>query len=454
MVDAGIGEQIQNVRAQAAHLVAQLGADSSAAAPFLQALAALEQRVLFEQDTTPAEAIANTVMTPVATPCTSPENGIQDQLELARTAQHTAETEHQRLLRLLRQVPAAICTLEGPTHVFAFTNARFDLLVGHRQLVGQPARAVFPEVEGQGFFELLDQVYTTGVPFSGNEVSVQLNSQATGELEQIFLNFIFTPLRDASEHIIGVFVHAVDVTELVAARQQAEAAVVMRDQFLSIAAHELKTPLTSLIASIQLVQRRLRRSENVDDRTDRAITLVREQSQRLNRLVATLLDVARINMGLLSLELAPLDLGALTSRVVNEVSIAAEHRTIRISVPPEACVVQADDLRLEQVLVNLLQNALKYSPAGGDVDVIVQCAQPEARVVVRDTGIGIPAAALPHVFDRFYRVSEEVTRGIGGMGIGLSVVDEIVTLHGGTITVESTEGVGSIFTVSLPLSNH
>ncbi|MEP7189187.1 MAG: HAMP domain-containing sensor histidine kinase [Roseiflexaceae bacterium] len=298
----------------------------------------------------------------------------------------------------------------------------------------------------------MDETYTTGVPFLGNEVPIQLDRHDAGDLEQSFLNFIYAPLRDASEQITGIFVHAVDVTELVTARQRAEAAVVVRDQFLSIAAHELKTPLTSVIGYIQLLQRRMRRTGNVDDRTDHVMTLIGAQSQRLNRLIDTLLDVARINMGQLSLELALLDLRELTTQVVDEVRVIAEHRAIHVTVPPEECVVQADSLRLEQVLVNLLQNALKYSPNGGDVDVTVQCTQSEARVSIRDTGIGIPAAALPHLFDRFYRVAEDAASNIRGMGIGLSVVDEIMTLHGGTISVESTEGVGSIFTIALPLA--
>lgn len=589
MLDHGIDEQIQNVRTQAARLIAQLGAAAEAAAPFLQAITALEQRLLDEHDAASTGAEASTVIPSAATIVTNSADHLQDALhqaearvalfqqvlmdvptgvcllqgqeqryiftnpsydqlagrtnvvgktvpevfpelanqgihellnqvfttgepfitpeiliqlnrrgtgmlddvyfelsfrpmhtadgtiigvvvyatdisdrraleqerarvvELIMAAQLATEAERQRLLRILHEAPAAICTLEGPEHVFTFTNPRFNHLVGRGDLLGQAVRTAVPEVTGQGFFELLDQVYTSGVPFIGNDVPIQLDRQDAGDLEQSFLNFIYAPLRDASEQITGIFVHAVDVTELVAARQRAEAAVVVRDQFLSIAAHELKTPLTSVLGYIQLLQRRMRRTGNVDDRTDHVMTLIAAQSQRLNRLIDTLLDVARINMGQLSLELAPLDLGALTTQVVDEVRVIAEHRTIHVTIPSEACMVQADGLRLEQVLVNLLQNALKYSPNGGDVDVTVQRTPSEARVSIRDTGIGIPAAALPRLFDRFYRVSDAAT-GIGGMGIGLSVVDEIVSLHGGTITVDSTEGVGSMFTVSLPLT--
>lgn len=372
-------------------------------------------------------------------------------LQLTLQAQHVAEAERQRLLYILHQAPAAICTLKGPQHVFTFANPSYERLVGRNDLVGQTVRVIFPEVEGQGFFELLDDVYTTGVTFVGDEMALELDRGGDGTLERSYLNFIYAPMRDGNDTIIGLFVEAVDVTELVRARQAAEAGVVVRDQFLSIAAHELKTPLTSILGYIQVLQRRMRRSGDVDERTDRTLTMIGAQGQRLTRLIDTLMDVSRINQGHLTLERAPLDLGMLTSRVVDELSVTLDRRVFQISIPPQPCVVWGDSSRLEQALVNLVQNAVKYSPAGGAVAVSVGCDTTQAWVIIRDSGIGIPAAALPHLFDRFYRVADEAAQFIGGMGIGLSVVKEVVMLHGGTVAVESTEGAGSTFTVWLPL---
>ncbi len=304
---------------------------------------------------------------------------------------------------------------------------------------------------GQGFVELLDQVYTTGVPYIGTDMPIDLDRHGTGMPERAFMHFIYAPLRDAHDHITGIFAQAMDVTELVTARQAAEAAVALRDQFLSIAAHELRTPLTSIIGYLGLLQRRLTRAGNPDLRTGEILTLLTSQAQRLSRLIDTLLDVARINMGHLHLDRAPLDLGVLVQQVVDEVRMTAARRAIAVTLPGAACVVLGDRLRLEQVVVNLVQNALKYSPNGGDISVDVGCAPDHAWMQVRDQGLGIPASALPHLFERFYRVPHGAAGAMPGMGLGLAVVRELVTLHGGTITVESTEGQGSTFTVTLPL---
>ena len=369
-------------------------------------------------------------------------------LELTQAANHVAERERQRMLEVLQRAPAAICTLEGPEHVITFINPRYDQLVGRQGSLGLPVRMAVPEAEGQGFLKLLDAVYQTGTPFVGNEIPIQL-ARHGGALEQAFVNFVYAPLRDSTDTVTGIFVHAVEVTDLVAARQRAEDAVVVRDHFLSLAAHELKTPLTALIGYIQVIQRRLRQTK-IDDRTDRTLTMIGAQGQRLNRLIDTLLDVARINMGHLSLELVPLDVGALAARVVDEMGIMLEQRAVQVAILPTPCLVPGDALRLEQVIMNLVQNAIKYSPEGGEIVLTVACSDTHATIEVRNQGYGIPVEALPHLFERFYRVREGMGQAIPGMGIGLSVVKEIVTLHGGTVSVESIQGEGSTFVVTLP----
>jgi signal transduction histidine kinase len=374
-------------------------------------------------------------------------------LQLTRVAQSAAEAERQRLLTLLHQAPAAICTLEGPEHRFTFTNAAYDAFMGRTDLRGWAARSAVPEVVGQGFFERLDAVYATGVPHVGTDAPVQVDRSGTGILDQAFISYTFAPIRNQTGAITGVFVQLVDVTELVTARQTAEAAVVLRDQFLSIAAHELRTPLTTMRGYIELVQRRLRRMGGLDPRTDEQLTLLDAQGQRLSRLIATLTDVSRIHLGRLSLERAPLDLGVVVQQVVDEVRVTAPDRDMMVTLPNAACIVLGDRLRLEQVVVNLVQNALKYSPDGGEVAVTVGCDGGQVWVQVRDQGMGIPASALPHLFERFYRVAHRTTAALPGTGLGLAVVHELVTLHGGTITVDSTEGVGSTFTVTLPLAD-
>jgi PAS domain S-box-containing protein len=236
------------------------------------------------------------------------------------------------------------------------------------------------------------------------------------------------------------------------ARTEAQEALRIRDAFLSIAAHELKNPLTSLLGNAQLLQRRTIRGATLPERDQQTITVIVDQAGRLNKLIAALLDVSQMETGQLSIERAALDLCALARRVVADVQPTLTQHTLAFSDPGLALLVSGDALRLEQVVQNLLQNAIKYSPAGGIVTVRVEQREQMACVAVTDQGIGIPQEALPRLFQRFYRAEPATSGTISGLGIGLYVVKEIVTLHGGTVTVDSAEGKGSAFTICLPLA--
>jgi PAS domain S-box-containing protein len=232
--------------------------------------------------------------------------------------------------------------------------------------------------------------------------------------------------------------------------RSAQQAIQVRDTFLSIASHELKTPLTTILGHAQMLQRRSLREGNFSDRDKRALSVVAAQSARLNRMIVALLDISRIQTGQLSIDRAPLDLGQLAQRVVDDFQPMLDQHHVVLSVPDEVLIVEGDELRLEQVLQNLLQNAVKYSPQGGAV--LVQVSECESNVClsVTDEGIGIPEEALPRLFSRFYRAENAQERKISGMGIGLFVVREIVELHGGRVEVTSQEGIGSTFTLVLP----
>ncbi len=234
------------------------------------------------------------------------------------------------------------------------------------------------------------------------------------------------------------------------ARAEAEAAVQLRDTFLSVASHELKTPMTALLGQAQLLQRRAAREQVLAAREQRSVGIIIAQVQRLNRLILALLDTTRIQQGRLELECAPCDMVELLGRIVDEVAPTLAHHQIVYSHPAEPLRILGDALRLEQVVLNLLENAVKYSPLGGRISVDLAREGGEARLSVTDTGMGMPAAALPHLFTRFYRASNAEDAHISGMGIGLFVVREIVTLHGGRVAAASEEGAGSTFSVWLP----
>ena len=234
--------------------------------------------------------------------------------------------------------------------------------------------------------------------------------------------------------------------------QEAQTAVQVRDAFLSIAAHELKTPITSILGYAQLLERRA--AQSADARNRRAAEVLVEQSERLTRLVGSLLEVSRIETGQFTLDRQELDLCALARRVADEFRLALPPggaHTISCSCPEEVVIVEGDGLRLEQVLHNLLQNAVKYSPEGGSIRVRVERQDGQASIAIGDQGIGIPPEAQANLFQRFFRADNVRGRSMSGMGIGLYVVNEIVSRHGGTIAVESAEGKGSTFTIRLPL---
>lgn len=234
---------------------------------------------------------------------------------------------------------------------------------------------------------------------------------------------------------------------------EAREAANAREQFLSIASHELKTPLTTVKGSIQLLVRRLRQIGFNDERILRLISQVESGSERMEILVSDLLDAARIQQGRLDLRTERVDLAELTRQVVQRFEDAPERNlqhTLALDAP-NAVEGLWDPAMLDQMLTNLVSNGLKYSPAGGEVLIRVRGFDAHAEVTVRDQGIGIPPDELEMVFQPFVR-GAAVHQSIGGTGLGLYITAQIIERHGGAITVESTSGKGSIFSVRLPLS--
>jgi signal transduction histidine kinase len=225
-----------------------------------------------------------------------------------------------------------------------------------------------------------------------------------------------------------------------------------RDEFLAIVSHELKTPLTTLLGYADALKRRAMRAEPYlfDERDRRALQIIIDQSHRLNRLIESLLDVSRISDGRLAIDLQPLDLCELAQQTVAELRPTLTKHTVELICGAGPLVVNGDRLRLEQALQNLLQNAIKYSPGGGQITVCVEHQDGHVALIVRDQGMGIPAAAQAQLFHRFYRAENATAAKIKGMGVGLYVVNEIVTLHGGTVEVSSMEGAGAAFTMRFP----
>jgi PAS domain S-box-containing protein len=214
----------------------------------------------------------------------------------------------------------------------------------------------------------------------------------------------------------------------------------LQQEFLAMANHEMRTPLAAIRLRAQLLRRR-----GVYD--EHALDAMLKQTEQLGRLVDDLLATSEIEAGRLDLHLSDADLRVEAQAAVESLQLAG--RRVKLDVPSEPVPVQADRQRLAQIFTNLLTNAAKYSPDGSEIGVAIARADGEARISVEDRGAGIPADALPRLFDRFYRASD--TAGtVQGLGLGLYITRRIVEAHGGRIAVASEPGQGSTFTVTLP----
>lgn len=241
------------------------------------------------------------------------------------------------------------------------------------------------------------------------------------------------------------------VESLDSVRRELQQALQLRDQFLSLAAHELKTPLTSIVGFSQTLLRRAEKEQSLSPRDFNAVKIITAQSRRMQKLVEDFFNQGRLQAGPFELDIADLDLTELVRQVIEEVQPSLEKHILQYEGgPPGSLPIRGDRVRLHLVLQNMLYNAVKYSL---DAGVVVVRTWQEAGIAffsVTDQGIGIPQAEQVHLFDRFYRASNAIKQHLGGLGIGLFLAKEIVTRHGGTIAVESIEGQGSTFTVSLP----
>lgn len=260
------------------------------------------------------------------------------------------------------------------------------------------------------------------------------------------------PFRDDEGRILRWYGTATDIDALKQAQQTLERANTLKDQFLATLSHELRTPLNAILGWTQILTTRPQENPT---RVRQILGTIARNAQMQVRLIEDLLDMSRIASGTLRLELQPVDLGLVVQSVLDSIAPMAEAKQVGMSVVPEAAQdVQAlgDPARLQQVIWNLVANAVKFTPPGGHVEVTIEAGDGTLRVVVTDTGPGIPVDFLPFIFDAFRQADATPSRAQGGLGLGLSIARQLVDLHGGTIQAENVAtGGGARFTVTLPL---
>lgn len=234
------------------------------------------------------------------------------------------------------------------------------------------------------------------------------------------------------------------------ARSAAEAANRAKDKFLSVVSHELRTPLSAILGWAQLL-----RTEKLDAaRTERALETIEHSAKIQDLMIKDLLDVSAITSGNLRLKTIPLQLGAVIQTAIDAVQLSAAAKQIQLeaSLEPTTETIVGDPNRIEQIISNLLINAIKFTSTGGRIDLKLTYLETIAQIVISDTGSGISADFLSHIFDPWSQAAPTENHTNSGLGLGLSIVRSLVELHGGTITVASPgEAQGSTFTVLLPL---
>lgn len=391
---------------------------------------------------------------------------VQRARQQALQAQGEAEAARANLYRVLMQAPIPISVLRGPEHRYELLNPYAWETLDQRDALGKPIREILPAYE-EHVLPMLDQVYTTGEGRSISEHRVFLGQQNGGTQIEQYYNVVYQPIRTSDDKVDGVIVLGVDVTEQVQARRKIEHLLAEMDNFISIVAHELRTPVTAAKLSSQMslrmakrmftIQPQIESQERVELLTaiQRNLHRTIDQLELQNRLVGDLLDASRVRADHLELRLECYNLAQSITNCVEDQRNLHPKRHISLSLPTtDDVLVSADPERVQQVVANYLDNALKYSDEEKPVAVEVSLREKEIYVAVHDKGPGLNEEQKKRIWERFYRAPGVHVRSGSGMslGLGLCICRSIIEHHGGRVGVTSIPGEGSTFWFTLPRS--
>lgn len=378
------------------------------------------------------------------------------------------EESEQRSRDIVAGAPFPIGVYTGREMRITLANQSIiDVWGKGNDVIGKTYHNLLPELVDQEIYGQLDDVFVNGEPFHARNQRVDI--VVDDVLQPFYFNYSFTPLRDSKGNVYGVMNTAAEVTDIVKAKQQVEASEAelkeikkqledelevskqlqrQKDDFIGMASHELKTPLTSLSAMIQVAHAKLKNSD--DPFLAQAMNKASVQVKRMTAMINGFLNVSRLEAGKIIIEKERFDLDGLVNEVLEETKLMSSGHQLSF----ESCgivEVLADRDKIGSVLSNLVGNAIKYSPKGKLVDVGCDVKGNEVVISVKDQGMGIKPEDIKHIFDRYYRVQSSHTQHIAGFGIGLYLSAEIIRQHDGRVWVESESGVGSTFYFSLSL---
>jgi len=388
------------------------------------------------------------------------------------------EASEKRFSNILSQSLLAIAILKGSEMVVSFANEPIiDIWGKGKDIIGKPLLEVLPEIKDQPIPKLLDDVYTTGVPFISPEIKAILNRY--GKMEDVYFNLVFQPYRDVDDTITGITILATEITNYVLAKKQieenavlaittrqiaeeaktraekatviAEHAVMAKQQFLSNMSHEIRTPMNAIIGFTKVLMK-----TDLSEKQKEYLQAINTSGNTLIVLINDILDLAKVDSGKMMFIDLPFKLGHSINTILHLFETQIQEKNLELvkeydSGIPE--VVLGDSVRLHQILINLLSNAIKFT-AKGKITVSVKLLSEDKEKVtleikVTDTGIGIPQNKIEAIFENFEQAHIITSSVYGGTGLGLAIVKQLVEKQGGTISVKSKVDEGSTFSFIL-----
>ncbi|SDD10154.1 sensor histidine kinase [Pedobacter soli] len=378
---------------------------------------------------------------------------------------HSRVLDSSQLLEILALSKDATAIYTSEDIVIEMANDAMIAFWGKdRSIIGKPLQEAVPELIGQPFINMLKNVLLTGITDQGDAVPAE--TMRDGKLQTAYYAYEYRAIKDESGLPYCIIHTASDVTDMVKAREAIKETQLQRDaldqeqvlinikeeqqkhDFISMVSHELKTPLTSINAYIQLMQSKSSSDQFMVNTLDKVQLQVRKMSTMIN----SFLNVARLESGEIHLTKTNFDLDQVIIDAISDARFIYSSNLIDFTTDGPK-IAHADKEKLTSVVSNLISNAIKYSDHGSTIAVQSEIAGDNIQVSVTDNGIGIKENDLEKLFDRFYRVESTQTKTISGFGIGLYLSAEIIHRHKGKIWAESTYGAGSTFYFTLPLAD-
>jgi signal transduction histidine kinase len=384
-------------------------------------------------------------------------------IEAERRARADADAARDEMAHVFAQAPVAIAVLQGREFRYTVANPKYQQLIGNRDPTGKRLVEMFPDLAGSEVERVLEQVYDTAVPFAATDFLARFDSQGRGEVDNYY-DLVYHPLVTQTGTVNGIVAVAVDVTgrrNVSVERErllhmskdalaEAEKANRAKMEFLAVMSHELRTPLNAIGGYVELLELGIRGPITPEQQAD--LTRIQTSQRHLLGLINAVLNYTRVEAGMIDYALTDVRLDEIltTCEMLTAPQMGARGLHFDYVTGDPQIMAYADPEKLQQIVLNLLTNAIKFTDPGGTITLACTVADETVYVTVTDTGRGIAPDQLARVFEPFVQVDVRLTRTNDGVGLGLAISRDLARGMGGNLTAQSVLGVGSTFTVQLP----